>query len=252
MNLNSDERIDFVNDSLSLIQNKDGLTFGTDALLLAGYMSGGFASAIELGAGTGIMSMLVLTRKKAKQVTAIEVQEEYYELIKRNSDLNGLNDSLKPLLTDLRDYRGATDADCVFSNPPYMKSDSGKSNLSDKKNIARHEVNGGIYDFTECAKRALKFGGAFYAVYRTDRLTDLIDAMRKSSIEPKRMTFVHADVTSLPSMVLVEGRRGGKCTLKVTRPLIIYNDKTHARYTDDMEYIMENGSFKEEFYIKNG
>ena len=252
MELKPGERIDYVNDNLSLIQNTEGLTFGTDALLLAGYMSTGLGTSLELGAGTGIISMLALTRNKAKNVTALEVQEEYAELIKRNAELNGLSDRLTSLSADLRSFSASGEYDCVFTNPPYMKADGGRSNLSDKKNIARHEVRGGIYDFLECAGRALRFGGAFFAVYRQDRLADLMDAMRRSSVEPKRMTFVHADTKALPSMVLVEGRRGGKCGLKITRPLFIYTDRSHLEYSDDMKYIMENGSFDEEFYIKNG
>ena len=64
MILKDGERLDYVNDDLSLIQNKEGLTFGTDALLLAGYCSGKKKLGIELGGGSGIISMLVLTRKK--------------------------------------------------------------------------------------------------------------------------------------------------------------------------------------------
>ena len=124
-----------------------------------------------------------------------------------------------------------------------MKADGGKSNESDKKNIARHEVFGNIDDFCKNAKRMLKFGGTFAAVYRPDRLMDLLYSMRKNSLEPKKMTFVHADTGSEPSMVLVEGRAGGKCSLFVTKPLIVYKDPSHKEYTDDMNFIMENGSF---------
>ena len=75
----------------------------------------------------------------------------------------------------------------------------------------------------------------------------LSNAMRENGIEPKRMTFVHADTDSEPSMVLVEGRKGGKSSLLLTKPLIIYKDKTHNAYSDDMNYIMENGSFPSSF-----
>ena len=44
MVLKENERLDYVNDDIELIQNNEGLTFGTDALLLAGY--------VELGGGT--------------------------------------------------------------------------------------------------------------------------------------------------------------------------------------------------------
>ena len=124
-----------------------------------------------------------------------------------------------------------------------MKNDSGRANLESKKNIARHEVCGGIEDFCISAKRMLKFGGSFAVVYRPDRLCDLIFYMRKSGLEPKRLTLVYADTESEPSMALIEAKAGGKGGLLLTKPLIIYNDFNHKEYSEDMKYIMENGSF---------
>ena len=241
------ERIDVVNDKLSLIQKTDGLTFGTDALLLASYVSGKFDLGCEFGGGTGIISLLLLTRQKLSKAFAIEVQEEYAELIKRNAELNSLSERLSAVCSDIRDYKFDASFDAVYTNPPYMKTNSGKANELSKKNIARHEVMGDIYDFCLCAKRALKFGGSFFAVYRPDRMCDLIDAMRQNSIEPKRITFVFADERSEPSMFLIEGRSGGKGGMQITRPLIIYKDKEHREYSEDMTYIMENGSFPSDF-----
>lgn len=248
MILKDNERLEEVNDSLKLIQREDGLTFGTDALLLAGYINEGYKYALELGGGTGIISMLLATRNKAKTVDCLEIQPEYAELIRRNADLNGLEDRIHSQECDVRDFKPEREYDLCFSNPPYMKSDSGKRNESDRKNIARHEVFGGIEDFCRTAARSLKYGGIFACVYRTDRLAELIFAMRSSGIEPKRMTFVHSDVSSTPSMVLAEGKRGARAGLRVTAPLIIYKDGTRS-YTKDMDYIMEKGSFPDKYRI---
>lgn len=237
------ERRDFVNDKLELIQETDGLTFGTDALLLAGYISGKYKRSAEIGSGSGIISMLLVTREKVGEVTALEVQPEYASLTKRNAELNDLDARIKVLETDVRDYKPETEFDLVYTNPPYMKTDSGRKNEAEKKNIARHEVCGDINDFCKAAKRMLKFGGTFAVVYRPDRLCDLLFAMRESAIEPKRMTFVHADTESEPSMVLIEGKASGKCGLLLTKPLIIYQDHAHTEYSEDMKYIMETGSF---------
>jgi tRNA1(Val) A37 N6-methylase TrmN6 len=128
-----------------------------------------------------------------------------------------------------------------------MTVDSGRANALSKKNAARHEVFGTIYDFCATASRIVKFGGTFLTVYRPDRLIDLIHALRENSLEPKRMTFVHADTDMEPSMVLTEAKRGGKCGLYLTPPLIIYKDNTHSEYSSDMQYIMENGSFPDKF-----
>lgn len=241
------ERCDFVNDNLNLIQDTEGLTFGTDALLLAGYIGARYKSGCELGAGSGIISMLLLTRNKLQKCVALEVQSEYATLTQRNAELNSLTHKMTVVNSDIRDYKSDEEFDLVFTNPPYMKTTSGKENLLDKKNIARHEVHGNIDDFCKYGRKLLKFGGCFAAVYRPDRLIDLISAMRSNDLEPKRMTFVHADVAAEPSMVLVEAKAGGKCGLNLTKPLIIYTDKSHKDYSEDMNYIMENGSFPSGF-----
>ena len=246
---NNTLRYDRVNDNIELIQIEDGLTFGTDALLLAAYIDKKYKTAIELGTGTGIISMLLLTRGKVDNITALEVQEEYANLTQSNAKLNNLSNRLTVVHTDLREYN-AKECELLFTNPPYMKNNSGKSNMSSKKNIARHEVNGTIDDFCIHGSRMLKFGGTFAVVYRQDRLSELMHAMHSASLEPKRLTFVHADFGSAPSMVLIEAKKGGRCGLKVTRPLIIYTSAEHKEYTDDYNFIMDNGKFPEDFSIK--
>ncbi len=237
------ERIDEVNDKLKLIQKTDGLTFGTDALLLAGYINGKYKNGCELGGGSGIISMLLLSRNKIEEVDVLEIQDEYAELIKKNSELNSLSDRLTSIHTDIREYKSKREYQIVYTNPPYMKTTCGRLNTIDKKNIARHEVMGDINDFCRAGARLLKFGGIFAAVYRPDRLTDLIFSLRNSDLEPKRITFVHADTESESSMVLIEAKKGARSGMQLTRPLIIYKDKSHAVYSEDMNYIMENGNF---------
>ena len=69
------ERRDVVNDDLTLIQRTAGLNFGTDALLLAAYVQKceGFR-AIEFGGGSGIVSLLLATRKKVGTIECVEIQ----------------------------------------------------------------------------------------------------------------------------------------------------------------------------------
>ncbi len=250
MELRENERLDHVNDDIELIQNELGLTFGTDALLLAGYADGRYRRGIELGGGSGIISMLLLTRGKVGEITCLEIQPDYAELIRRNAEHNGLSGRLTAVEADVREYRAEAECDVVFTNPPYMKADGGRSCKSDRKNIARHEVNGDIADFCRAGARMLKWGGSMLVVYRPDRLCDLICAMREAGVEPKRMTLVCADARSAPSMALVEGKRGAKGGMRLTQPLLIYTDESHTSYTADMNYIMESGSFPEDFRKK--
>ena len=222
----SDERIDEVNESLRLIQKKKGLTFGTDAYLLAAYIRPmGKAHAVDLGSGTGILPLLLASRNKAAKIHAVEIQPAFAELIARNAALNGFSDRIFPICADVRDLTPAYfggEVDLVLSNPPYMKCDAGKRNAWDEKYIARHEVMGTVSDFCAAAGRLLRYGGRFVSVLRPDRLTDLIDALRRADLEPKRMTFVHSDGDAEPCIVLTEAVKGGAPSLRVTPPLMLY------------------------------
>ncbi len=221
-----DERLDRVNEDLTLIQKKQGLTYGTDAFLLAAYLRPHpRAIAVELGSGTGIVSFLAATKQKVAHITAVEIQESFADLIGRNAEINGLDGRVVPLCSDLRELTPAQfgkEVDLVFSNPPYMKCDTGKRNLHDEKFIARHEVFGNIGDFCACAGRLLRHGGHFVCVWRPDRLTELLAALHEARLEPKRMTFVHADGACEPCSVLVDAVKGGTPSLRVTPPLLLY------------------------------
>ncbi len=245
--VHADERLDEVNFRIRLIQKKQGLQYGTDALLLAAVIRGnGKETGAELGGGTGIVSLLCLTREKLSHIDCYEVQSAYADLIRRNASLNGQGERLRAVEADVRSValcgteRGHLDV--VFSNPPYL-AHAGACNATAEKQIARHEVCGGIADFTAAAARLLRYGGRFYCVFRPERLDDLLCAMREERLAPKRLMLVCADPTTAPSLVLAEAIAGGGAGMHVLRPFYIYRaagDRTH--FSEDMQYVYHTGT----------
>ena len=240
------ERLDSINENLSLIQYKEGLTFGTDSYLLAAFTrfqkSG---TGVELGGGTGVVSLLAASRMRLETIHCAEIQPYFADLIRRNAELNGLGERVIPHHADVRDLTPETfgcEVHAVFSNPPYMKPGSGKDNASPEMNTARREENGTIFDFASAARRLLRHGGYFTAVYRPDRLAELLHAMRENRLEPKRLVMVYPSVTDKPCLVLSEGKKGASAGMVVSRPLIIYQDKASGQYTDDMNRVYDEFS----------
>lgn len=242
-----------INDDITLYQNPGSLAFGTDAYLLSAYIRRQPKEiACELGAGSGVISLLLCARCKFSHITAIEIQAPIAEIALRNVEKNGFSDKIDVICEDIRRRNVSLSGTfgAVFANPPYLSSGSGKHNENEADAASRHEIYGNITDFAAAAADYLKFGGVFYAVYRPDRLAELIYACKKSLLEPKRMTLVYPTAAHTPSLVLLEAKKCGAPGMFVTKPLIIYRaglEQKNENYTDDMKYIYENGAFHEQY-----
>lgn len=243
-----------INRKLSLVQHQNMLAYGTDAFLLYAYLRRNpSARAVELGSGSGVISLLAASSEKHCHITAIEVQPSEAALTEENVIANRLSDRITTVCANVRDLSPTMvggEVDVVFSNPPYMTVRSGKQNCSASKFIARHEVLGNIADFCMAAKRILKFGGSFYVVWRPDRLPTLFSALDSAGLAPKRMTYICADAVHSPSLILLEAKKGGSAEgFFCTKPLLLHEDATIHPLTDthDCKLIYETGDFPDEY-----
>jgi len=254
--IHDDERLDDINEHLRLIQKKNGLTFGTDAYLLAAFArSCTRGTCVDLGSGTGVIPLLCQARGKYRHVTAAEIQPQFCDLIRRNTALNNLEESVTVWEGDIRELHPSDvvgPVSVVLSNPPYMAAGSGLISAAKSMDIARRENNGTIADFCLTASRLLSTGGWFYTVFRPDRLADLISALRAASLEPKRMVTVYPDTESRPCLILVESRKDGAPELLQSPPLIIYKSAANRTYTESMQKIYDTFSMEFLFEHKKG
>ena len=245
-----DERLDYVNENLTLIQRRNGLTFGTDAFLLSTFArTAPRAKCADLGCGTGIIALLMAARRQYAKIFGVEVQERFASLAERNVEISGFSHTVSILCRDLRELSPADfggELDAVVANPPYMRAESGFASPYDEKQIARHEVFGGIADFASAAARCLKYGGKFYTVFRPDRLSALLAALESAGLAPKRMVFVHDHAGKEPSMVLTEAVKGGAEGLRILPPLFLHeSDENGVRkeLSPRAQQIYDSGRF---------
>lgn len=178
----------------------------------------------DLGAGTGLLGLLLLQRQPQLRVTGVELQESAVRLAERAAVENCLTDRLFPLHGDLRQIRsllGTGSFDLVVSNPPYYAPGSGALAAEGPRQSARAEVCCTLEEVSQAAAYLLRWGGSFCVVHKPERLTDLLCTLRESHLEPKRLRFVCKTAEAAPSLVLCESRRGGKPGLSIEPPLLL-------------------------------
>lgn len=76
-------------------------------------------------------------------------------------------------------------------------------------------------------------------VYRTDRLTEVFNVLRKYKLEPKRVRFVYSNVNSDSKLVMIKAVKNGNQYVNIEKPLIIYN--LDGSYTDEIMKIYKKG-----------
>ena len=183
----------------------------------------------DLGCGTGLLGALLMARNDTLNVHNIELQERALSLARQTFAENGWLSEFS--CGDLRDAAAlpcAGSMDYVVSNPPYFKAGSGASAPDAVRQAAREEASCTIDDVCIAAARVLRWGGSFAVVYRPERLVDLLTSLRSHGMEPKRLRFVQAK--DVPTLVLVESRRGGKPGLTIEPPLIIGSEEWDKVY----------------------
>lgn len=238
MELKENERIDDLEyKGLKLIQNEKGFCFGIDSVLLSDYarkMKSG-AKAIDIGSGTGIISILLCAKTKLEKIYGIELQEEVADMSKRSIELNNLEDRIEIVNTNIKDIFNVlnkNEFDVVVTNPPYKKADAGVKSIDTRQLISRHEVECTLEDIIKNASMLLKDLGEFYMVHRAERIVDIMCLLRKYKLEPKDIRFVHSKIDQKPTLILIRAVKGAKEFLKIDKPLVIYRDD--GEYTDEI------------------
>ena len=238
MKIFPDERIDDLEfNNLKIIQNKNFFCFGIDSVLISNFCAKNksASNAVDIGSGSGIISILIASKTRIKHIYGIEIQNEVAEMSKRSIELNHLEDKIEILNIDLKDatkYINPNSIDCVVTNPPYMKNGTGAKNENRQKIIARHEVETTLSEILNISYKLLKDKGEFFMIHRVDRLVDILSEMRAQRLEPKEIQFVHPYVNKSPNLVMLRAVKNGGRELKVLDPLVVYNN--NGEYTDEI------------------
>ncbi len=214
---------------LLLAQRRSGYRFSIDALLLAHFVSvqrGG--RIVDLGSGNGVIALALAYLHPSAKIIGVELQAAMVERAQRSLRWNGFDRRVEMRRGDVRhagEMPNAGSFDVAVCNPPYRGAASGRISAGDERGIARHELNGDLTDFLKAAARLLRHHGRAALIHLAPRTADVLGAMRRVGLEPKRLRMVHSFAESEASLLLVEGVKGGRAGLAVHRPLILYRSK---------------------------
>ena len=212
---------------LKIYQNKDLYCFTSDAITLANFAKIKKGDKVcDFCSGSGIIAILLSAKNEPSEIYAVEIQNEMFELLQKNIELNNF-ENIKPILGDVKEFSKhipAGSVDVVVCNPPYKKKGASFHNENQVVATARHEIKLDLLGLLESVKRVLRFGGRFYISYDANRSAELLAKLKAFELEPKRMFFAQPSPQKNATLVFVEATRGGREGVEVL-PTLISNDK---------------------------
>ncbi|NLD87347.1 MAG: methyltransferase [Clostridiales bacterium] len=195
------------------LQEEELFKLGTDSIALSRFATLRKGDRVcDLSSGCGAVMLLIAGRREDITLIGVEIQKRACDILKENIEINDLSGRAEAVCADLREIRKhlpSSSFKLVTANPPYRRVGEGAKCASEELEIARSEVTCTIDDLCAAAEYLLCSGGRLALVHRSDRLTDVLCAMRQHKIEPKRLKILFS-ASGTPSFILAEGVRGGK------------------------------------------
>jgi tRNA1Val (adenine37-N6)-methyltransferase len=232
----------FCNEHLKIYQPNKLFKYSLDSLLLASFVKTGRSNlkVLEIGAGTGVISILLADRNKNINIDSVEIQEEAYKTLNTNVKSNKLDSIISTYNEDIAMFKEKTETDTydiIVCNPPYFSQKNlPRSNLI---SIAKHTNDLNLETVIETAKKLLKNKGKLYISNVPENLTKIIKVVAENKLEVKRLKIFYSKKGSSSNIILLEISKQAKSGITIESP--IYTNEVEGNYTKELiEYIRRN------------
>ena len=227
----------------SINQNRCAMKIGTDAVLLGAWcpIDNKPLSVLDIGAGTGILSLMLAQRTSAEQIDAIEIDENAYEQCVENFEASPWSDRLFCFHAGLDEFvdEPEDEYDIIISNPPFYSENYKTEN--DSRDMARFQDALPFEELVDAASLLLSENGIFAVIVPFKEEERFIDLCAEVDLFPVKVTRVKGSHTTPIVRSLLAFKRYELPVLEADELVIEIN---RHEYTDD--YI----NLTKEFYLK--
>jgi len=185
-----------------VVQSKNPLKVGTDSMLLGAFIDASNAvRALDVGAGTGVLSLMVLQTNPTIIVDAVEIHQEAAEECAFNLKQSSWGENATIYPQDFLSFQPDEKYDLIFSNPPFYVDGlkSGDESIDQAKHITRDLFE----QFIVKIARILNEFGRFYVIIPGNQVDYLCGIAHANQLQLAERIDIHATEVKLNSRAIL-------------------------------------------------
>lgn len=225
----------------TVYHDRCAMKVGTDGVLLGAWADVAHASiGLDVGAGTGLISLMMAQRNSDIEIDAIDIDQDAVNQARDNVSESPFASRINCINSTFQSYQVLTDKkyDVIVSNPPFFTG-SMKS-PSHERTLARHNDTLPILDLIGISSVLLSDNGRLSLIYPYEFKEELVDVAKQNLLHPTHITNVYSTPFSFPKRVLIEF---SKASLPAKENNLIIEKERHV-YSDDFIALVKD------FYLK--
>ena len=235
---------DFKFKEFTVAQDRCAMKIGTDGVLLGAWTSleNNPFSILDIGAGTGILALMMAQRSHAELIDALEIDEDAYEQAVENFENSNWGDRLfcyhSAFDEFVEEMKDEDKYDLIISNPPFYSADY--QSESKGRNQARFAEALPFNELLEGVSILLAEDGNFNAIIPFSEEKQFIELAQSFNLYPNRITRVQGNKDSELKRSLLSFQFGA-CTPEIDKLII---EISRHNYTEEYKKLVSP------FYLK--
>ena len=206
------------------------MKIGTDGILIGSWVNVSKKfRALDIGSGTGIISIMLCQRNLNLELDSIELSHSAIKDAKINIENCNWSNRIKLFHQDLKDFHPDSNYDLIVSNPPYFKKSLQPSNSERSK--ARHQNDLKLEDILKFSNQNLTKDGSLNIILPFEQKSEAIEIAKKHGLNAIRECAVYPKPNKAPHRILIEFSRSENKQM-IKESLVIEEAGRH-NYSED-------------------
>ncbi len=187
-------------------QDRCALKVGTDGVLLGAWTKvEGAKRILDIGTGTGLLSLIAAQRNSAAHIDAVEIDDASAQQAQENAEASSWRDRVRVHRMDVRKMKASEPYDLIICNPPFYAGEM--DSPDDRKGLAKHSGELTFVELMNAIGRLLADDGRASLIAPANRETELIREAERVGLKLSRRCAVRYLASKPPKRVLLELRR---------------------------------------------